>query len=263
MAITFPKINLPEDFRQLSPVQKVVYGGGALAALGLVAPLAVLALKAVTTAAMAAVIGLALFMGFSALPPILRWWRIRVLKMMKATARQNPVETLQLELIDRKKAFEAAGAMVVAVSAMRDSLREKLDEYVERHGVKDASLERSINQLSELVDRLRASLRQAGIKMEEFERFVARQADRWKLAKATGVLAALLKESGGGDVTDRFLKDEAIDTIRDAVNLSFAQMEQILQKDEVRQIVAAKPAPTRDFTDMHFEIPDETTRGRR
>jgi hypothetical protein len=38
-------------------------------------------------------------------------------------------------------------------------LREKLDEYVERHGVKDASLERSINQLSELVDRLRASLR--------------------------------------------------------------------------------------------------------
>jgi hypothetical protein len=130
-----------------------------LAALGLFAPLAMLALKAVTTAAMAAVIGLALFMGFSALPPILRWWRIRVLKMMKATARQNPVETLQLELIDRKKAFEAAGAMVVAVSAMRDSLREKLDEYVERHGVKDASLERSINQLSELVDRLRASLR--------------------------------------------------------------------------------------------------------
>jgi hypothetical protein len=105
MAITFPKINLPEDFRQLSPVQKVVYGGGALAALGLVAPLAVLALKAVTTAAMAAVIGLALFMGFSALPPILRWWRIRVLKMMKATARQNPVETrgegLQFGAIDQ------------------------------------------------------------------------------------------------------------------------------------------------------------------
>ena len=111
-----------------------------------------------------------------------------------------------------------------------NSLREKLDEYVERHGVKDASLERSINQLSELVDRLRASLRQAGIKMEEFERFVARQADRWKLAKATGVLAALLKESGGGDVTDRFLKDEAIDTIRDALNLSFAQIEQICRR---------------------------------
>jgi hypothetical protein len=263
MAIKLPTVDLPKDFQQLSKVQKVVYGGGALIGLALAAPLAVLALKAVTSIAMAAVVALALFMGFSALPLILRWWRIRVFKMMKATARQNPVETLQLELIDRRQAFEVAGATVVAVSAMRDSLREKLDEYVERHRTKDAGLERSINQLSELVDRLRASLRQAGIKIEEFERFVARQADRWKLAKATGELAALLKESGGGDVTDRFLQDEAIETIRDALNLSFAQIDQILQKEEVRQIVAADPWPTRESADMHFEIPEAQTRGMR
>jgi len=263
MSINLPLANLPKDFQQLSTVQKVVYGGGALIGLALLAPLTVLALKAVTSIAMAAVIGLGLFMGFSALPLILRWWRILVLKMMKATARRNPVETLQLELIDRKQAFETAAATVVAVSAMRDSLREKLDEYVEKHRTKDAGLERSINQLSELVDRLRASLRQAGIKIEDFERFVARQADRWKLAKATGELAALLKESGGGDVTDRFLKDEAIDTIRDALNLSFAQIDQILQKEEVRQIVATDPVPTRDSPDMQFEIPDAATRGRR
>src|SRR5712671_5929601 len=136
-------MSLPEDFRRLSPVQKVVYGGGALAGLALLAPLAVLALTTVTSVAMAAVVGLALFMGFSALPPILRWWRIRVFKMMKATARRNPVETLQLELIDRRQAFEAASATVIAVSAMRDSLREKLDEYIEKHRTKDAGLERS------------------------------------------------------------------------------------------------------------------------
>jgi hypothetical protein len=240
-----------------------VYGGGALIGLAFLAPLAVLALKVVTSITIAAVVGLGLFMGFSALPLVLRWWRIRVFKMMKATARQNPVETLQLELIDRKKAFEAAGATVVAVSAMRDSLREKLDEYVEKHRTKDAGLERSINQLSELVDRLRASLRQAGIKMEEFERFVARQADRWKLAKATGDLAALLKESGGGDVTDRFLKDEALDTIRDALNLSFAQIDQILQKEEIRQIVEAEPVPARDLAARDLEIHEATTREKR
>jgi hypothetical protein len=118
-----------------------------LIGLALVAPLAVLALKAVTTITIAAVMGLGLFMGFSALPLVLRWWRILVFKMIKATARRNPVETLQLELVDRRQAFETAGATVVAVSAMRDSLREKLDEYVERHRTKDAGLERSIDQL--------------------------------------------------------------------------------------------------------------------
>jgi hypothetical protein len=253
-------IKLPVELQQLSGKQKVLYGAGALFGLALAAPLAVLALKTVTSLAMAGVIGLLLFMGFSALPLILRWWRIQVFKLMKATTRRNPVETLQLELIDRQMAYELAGARVVVVSSMRDSLREKLDEYVQTHRTKDASLEKSINQLSELVDRLRTSLRQAGITLEEFKRFVARQADRWKIAKATGELAVLLKETSGGDVTDRFLQDEAIDSIRDSLNLSFAQIDQILQKEEVRQIVERAPVATRDFADRRLETEDEIRR---
>jgi hypothetical protein len=236
MSVYPSSIDLPEGFRQLSVAQKVVFCAGALAGLALMAPIALLALTSVTTIAAASVIGLALFMGFSALPPILRWWRIRVLKMMKATARRNPVETLQLELIDRKRAFAAASAKVVAITARRDSLREKLDEYVEVHRTNDLALERSINRLSELVDRLRASLHQAAVKLEEFDLFVARRADRWKVAKAAGELATLLKEGGDSGVTDQLLKEEAIDSIRDALNLTFAQIDQILQKEEVRQI---------------------------
>jgi methyl-accepting chemotaxis protein len=243
-------INLPVELQKLSGMQKLVYGAGALFGLAIAAPVAAVALSTVTSVAMAGVVGLGLFMGFEALPLILRWWRIRVFKLLKATARRNPVETLQLELINRRDAFEAAGAKVVAVSAMRDSLREKLDEYMQKHDTKDAGLERSIKQLSELVDRLRVSLRQAGIKLDEFEQFVARQADRWKLAKATGELAALLKETGGGDVTERFLHDEAIDSIRDGLNLSLAEIDQILQKEEIRQIVERRPETARGLAEL-------------
>jgi hypothetical protein len=240
MSMSPLNLNLPEDFRQLSPMQKVVYCSGALAGLAFVAPLTLFALASVTTITLACIVSLGLFMGFSALPAILRWWRIRVLNWMKVIARRNPVETLQLELIDRRKAFASASTNVVAISAMRDSLRDKLDEYIEVHQTKDVSLERSINQLSALVDRLRASLHQAEIKLEEFELFVARQAHRWKVAKAAGELATMLKDSGG-NVTEQFLKEEAIDSIRDALNLSFAQIDQILQKEEVKRIVTAKP----------------------
>jgi hypothetical protein len=248
-------IKLPIELQNLSGIQKLIYGAGTAVGLALAAPVTVLALRSVTSIAMASIIGLLLFMGFSALPLILRWWRIQIFKMLKTTARHNPVETLQIELIERKKAYQAAGDTVVVVSSMRDSLREKLDDYEQKHQMKDVGLERSINQLSDLVDRLRTSLRLAGIKLEEFERFVARQADRWKLAKATGELATLLKETGGGDVTDRFLQDEAIDTIRDALNFSFAQIDQILQKEEVRQIVQAGPAATHGHADLQLERP--------
>src|SRR5258708_3381474 len=99
-------INIAEEFRSLSLRQKLMFSAGALAGLALFAPLAVLALTTVTSIAMACVVGLLLFMGFSTLPLILRWWRLQVLKLMKVTARRNPVETLQLELIGRKLAFE-------------------------------------------------------------------------------------------------------------------------------------------------------------
>jgi hypothetical protein len=47
------------------------------------------------------------------------------------------------------------------------------------------------------------------------------------------------------------------------VSIGLAQIDQILQKDEVRQIVAAEPAQTRDFADIHLEIPEKKARGKR
>jgi phage shock protein A len=96
-----------------------------------------------------------------------------------------------------------------------------------------------------LVDRLQESLHQAAVKLEEFERFVARQADRWKVARAAGELATALKDGSSGDATDQFLKEEAVNSIRDALNLSFARIDQILRKEEVRRIVAGEPSRRR------------------
>ena len=48
-------------------------------------------------------------------------------------------------------------------------------------------------------------------------------------------------------MTEQFLKEEAIDSIRDALNLSFAQIDQILRKEEVKRIVTAKPPRTGFF----------------
>ena len=112
------------------------------------------------------------------------------------------------------------------------------------HRTNDASLERSINQLSDAGGSAQGvAVTRRTSNSRSLNCFVARQADRWKVAKAAGELASLLKDSGG-NTTEQFLKEEAIDSIRDALNLSFAQIDQILQKEEVKRIVAAKPPRT-------------------
>ena len=222
--------------------QKALYGLGVLAALAALAPLTVLALSAVTSLFAAVVVGVALVAMLMALPALHRWWKIIVLKMLKASARLNPVETLQLELVSRKEAFQAAQKQSAAITAARDSLRERLDEFEEKHGVKDKKLVQMCEKLSNLVDRLAASLQKTGKKLQDFEKFVALQADRWKIAKETGELAVMLQRAHGEDVTDQFLADTAIDTIRNELNTSFAEIDQILVEKEEPAILELKTA---------------------
>lgn len=223
--------------------QKLLYGFGALVLLAVGAPLAAMALSTVTSLATMGVVGLLIFAGLQALPAMNRWWKIAVLKMLKSSAQMNPVETLQLEYMDRKKAYDTAGQLIVKISARRDSLRERLQEFTDKHKTPDESLERMCGKLSQLTDRLRNSFTETGRKLEEFKRFVERQADRWEIAKETGELAAMLKEVHGGDVTQAFLSDTAIETIRSELNLSFNQLDVILAEEEVRVIASSSAIP--------------------
>ena len=218
-------------------VQKALFVVGALVALAVMAPVAMLALTTVTSIAAAIVVGLGIMGILMALPVLSRWWKIQVLKMLKATARHNPVETLQLELLNRQRAYEAANKQAVVITAKRDSLRERLQDYEAKHQVADDALEKMVNKLSQLVDRLKASLKRAGVKLGEFEQFVERQADRWEIAKDTGELAAMLREAQGGDVTATFLANTAIESIRTELNTSFAEVDQILDREEVKALV--------------------------
>jgi hypothetical protein len=242
----------------LTRKQQIVFALGLLCVLAILAPIAYLALQTVVSTTAACIVALILWMGVMALGPLMRWWRIAVLKMLKASAQQNPVETLQLELISRTKAYEAAARTLVIVKAKRDSLREMLDDYRAKHGKADQNSAKVVDKLSTLVDRLEASLRQTGATIGTFKQFVAEQADRWDIAKATGELAVMLRATQGGDVTDVFLADTAIKTIRDGLNTSLAEIDAILQVDEVQSIVrqvSSSAGADALAADLRFELP--------
>ena len=223
--------------------QRAVYLIGAVFGLALMTPVALAALTAVTSIASAIIVCIAMAGLLIALPAINRWWRILVLKMLKASARINPVETLQLELVDRQRAFALAAEQSVQLTGKRDSLIEQLEEFKQKHGATDPGLQRICDKLSLLVDRFTKSYRLTGVKLDEFGRFVSLQEDRWKIAKSTGELARMLNAAQGGDVTQTFLSGTAVDTIRDELNNSFAQLDQILADEEMRQIAGIDPMP--------------------
>lgn len=237
---------------QLSKKQSLLFGGGLLVAFALIVPVTALALTAVTNLVLAGVMFFAFVALIMAAPSLVRFWRTMVLKMMKENVRRNPIETLQLELIKRQQAFVNAQQQVVTIVGTRDSLKEELAEYERKYGKSDDALGRMVDKLSDLADRLQSSLKQTNLKLHEFDRFVEQQAARWKIAKQTGDLATMLRDTHGGDVTDKFLQDTAIDSIRTELNTSFAEIDQILSNDDVQQALSR---------DSHLPIATSFTTG--
>jgi len=236
-------LSLAARAQKLSGSQKVLYGLGFIVFLAVMAPVTFFALTAITNIVMAGVVGIIGVAILMALPALKRWWRIEVLKMLKASARLNPVETLQLELLNRRRAYEQANQQSVQIIATRNALREQLDDYKQKYGASDPQLEQMVSKLSTLTDRLQTSLKQTDLNLQKFDQFVDQQAQRWKIAKQTGALATMLSAAQGGDVTDKFLADTAIDSIRNGLAQSFAEIDSILDGQEVKAALQQTPAP--------------------
>lgn len=225
----------PPPFKTMG--QRLLYGLGALVALAVLSPIALLALSTIASIASAVVVAVGLVALAMALPAAHRWWKITVLKMKKASARLNPVETLELDYIRRKEAHQLARGMVTKIEGHCAALRERLEGLKLRHGRTDDGLERLYTGLSGLSQRLRTSVNNAGTNLERLKAEVDYQRDRWEAAKATGDLAKMLKTVGeGGDVTDQFLADTAIDAIRNNLAHSFAEINDILGAEDAKQV---------------------------
>lgn len=235
-----PKDNLPalrsssSVSATMSSKQKLVFVGGLVVVGGFVLlPILVMLLKLVATTIALVVAGLGLTALVLAAPMLMRKWRNRVLIMMKNEARRNPIETLEQELLQRQEAYQQAGVAVQRIIALHGELTEQKDNMQARHGRTDPRNDQMVALLTRLIERLREKLRASAVALEEYQREVSWQRDRWEMAKRTGELATMLKAAGGGDVTDAFLADTAIGSIRSAFHNSMAEIDSILHGQEV------------------------------
>ncbi|MBY0538476.1 hypothetical protein K2P47_03730 [Patescibacteria group bacterium] len=246
---------------QLSGGQKAVfYGGATVMALLFVAPIVAIALGVVVNIAAIAAVGVVLLGVWMARPLAILKWKNFVLKALKAEARANPIETLQNEYLTRKALFEEANERLVTLVAMRDTIKEKIVSFEQKHRRSDADLQKMFEGLSKLIDQLQVSLKTARTKLDDFKKNLEYQSDRYKLAVHTGALANELRQATGDtDPMQQFLHDEAMDSIRSEFNMSMANINQLLLDDDtVPQIQAAPQLPMLDVTPIQLlEVDDE------
>ncbi len=219
----------------LSKGQKALfYGGSAIATVAFVGPvLAFAAAGAVSLVKIASCVGV-LFMGWMLIPWFKIKWKNVVLKLIKAEARANPIETLENEYIARSKNLELARERLTSIISMRNSLSDKLDVFKKRHGVSDEGMEKMLLKSTQLIERLKRAEGRGAAGLEDFKLKLEMRRDRYNMALSTGELARAIKNAtGNNDPLQEFVTDEALDAVRSEFNHSMAEINRLLEGDEV------------------------------
>lgn len=224
---------------ELTGGQKVLlFGGLGIAVLVVAGPVLAMAAASAFDLLTLAAYGGVLFAGYLALPWAKMKWKNIVLKLIKAEARKNPIETLQNELLEKRESLNKAAKTHTKIKGMRGSLKERLDAFKEKHNTSDARMEEMLKKTGQLLIDMGKAIKTASSKIDEFERTVELESDRYEMALASGDLAKAYKEATGGeDPLRKFIENEALNSVRDSFHQSMAEIDELLLgNDAVQQL---------------------------
>lgn len=172
------------------------------------------------------------------------------LKLVKAEAARNPVETLTAEYQRQSEALDQRKTAIGRLNGQIASFADKLDAIGDKYGKADSNYVKLASQLKDLkrVSKNREDKWQAAyVQVKLFAQEIERAGMVWEAAQA----AAAAQESSGlteDDLMAKLKTDTSLDTIRDAFNTTLASLDTDLMQSDAQHMVdapvqAALPAP--------------------
>lgn len=248
----------------LSGGQKALYFVGLLAVLAVLGPLAAMAAATVTSLATAALYGAGLFVLWVMFPFISRFLKTMSLKLMKANARMNPIETLELDFMKKQASLQNFVKFVTSMMAAHRVSQDELDGLKKEFPDRDlSSRQEMVNKMGQAVKVLRDKATEAEDKLDRYDeevRFI--KADHQWASRFAGAMTQL-KGVQGVDALDELLKNEAVGQVRQDVATAFAELDMLLAQDDTKAAFQiAKGADPKMIELTALELPQLQPAGR-
>ncbi|MEX0918039.1 MAG: hypothetical protein WDZ93_02695 [Candidatus Paceibacterota bacterium] len=247
-------------FSEMTGMQKAVFGFVCILVLAILGPVLGMAAFAMANLVVigvyaAIVAGAILFSG-----SIIRIMKTLALKLAKANARMNPIETLELDYQQKRNSLDKFVSYVQQMMAAHKVSQDELNDLKREFPNEDVSdRQEMMDRMKNAVSVLRTKAGDAEEQLQEYHskvRFM--KADHKWAQRASGAMRQL-KNVSGDAALDEILKGEAIGAVRQSVADSFAELEMLLEKDadtqEVLRLTYEKDPGTDDnepFQTPHF-----------
>jgi hypothetical protein len=198
----------------------------AICALALLAPLIWAAASAGAGLVTLAMISLAGVAFAQALPLVLQKLENRLLAARKAEARENPIEQLQIFLAEKTRRVQAFKQAVIRIGAQVAGLEDMMQRRKLARPAYDSSRqEASLKAMRDAHAILVRTYENAERALSELREVIEDKKFEWSFGQAGRAAIASLNATGGQELLDEMLADEAFASARENFNHVFAELE--------------------------------------
>lgn len=204
-----------------------------------VAPFVYIAIQGLVGLAVAGILSLAIVYATPAIAAKLANWR---LKLLKAEAMKNPVETLQNQYVKKTQSLGEFREQIRIFSAQVLTFADQVKQYV-KDGLDDApTYVEQLEKMKRLLQLRQEKYQEATHTLEEFAETIKRTDRKWKMACA----AVKMNEAAGsmeGDVFDKICIETSLESVQTKLNEAFADLEISLlddDKEKAKKLFAEK-----------------------
>lgn len=193
-----------------------------------ISPVIFLAVKGLVGLAIAGIVGLTIISFAPVLSMKFANWKIKGIKSEAAT---NPIETLQVQLIEKKEALLRFLNSINSFAAEVKGFEDKVEQFKREHPSEAAQFDEQLKAMIELLENRKLKYRRAREQVNFFEASIDRARAKWEMAQAA-IRMNKLAGMQTGDEYEKIKVETAIDSVQTAMNTAFAELETALLSEE-------------------------------
>ncbi len=235
--------------------------GGLCVAGFFFAPIAILTIKGLISLLVVGAIGLVTVnVGIPWMAVSLANWR---LKALKAAAAANPIEMLENLYGQRETALVKIRDNIKQSYAVLQNLYSQIQEHNDHYPNSPSQYLEKYNKLKSLIELRGKKYKTAQANLAHFSEVIDEKRSDWKIAQTMAEASKLANV--GEDFQSKLLKDTALSTVQDGLNLAFSELETSLLDESTVDVLPEKTGnnqssqlapPSNSGLDLGFDSDD-------
>jgi hypothetical protein len=219
-------------------IQNVAKLGAAGVVCFLVAPFILIVIKGLLGLIVAATIGVAAIQLAPLVAVKFANWR---LKQYKAEAAKNPIETLQNDYNKRAQALNSFRDRIAETITAISNFSDMVDEYRKKHPDLVPKYQEQLDKMKQVLALRKQKYKTANTDLKDYWDKISMASDEWNMAQATLKANKDIGAMDGEEFMQKIMADTAIDSVKNALNQSFSELDLALTDEEAQKQVEAAP----------------------